>query len=141
MEINSISSYLGLQTDLATNSSETTGEDFKSALNEALETQDDEKLKASCDEMEAYMLSMVFKQVKQSMLSSDEEDTLIPKGDYAETFESTMIEAVAEKVVEAGGIGLSKQLFESAKASYGIQMQMSSKVEIDGKNTINKNNL
>ena len=101
MEISSVSSLLSMQQDLAASTSkETTGEDFKNALNAAIENQDDTALKESCNELEAYMLSMVFKQMKQSMLS-DDEDALIPKGDYTKTFEDTMINAMTEQMVEA----------------------------------------
>lgn len=126
MEISSVSSLLGMQQDLvASTSEETTGEDFKNALNAAIENQDDTALKESCNELEAYMLSMVFKQMKQSMLSDDDEDALIPKGDYTKTFEDTMINAMTEQMVEAGGIGLSDMLYKQIKNSYGVQMQMS----------------
>ncbi len=126
MEISSVSSLLSMQQDLAASTSkETTGEDFKNALNAAIENQDDTALKESCNELEAYMLSMVFKQMKQSMLSDDDEDALIPKGDYTKTFEDTMINEVAKQMVEAGGIGLSDTIYKQIKSSYGVQMQMS----------------
>lgn len=126
MEISSVSSLLSMQQDLAASTSEEkTGEDFKSALHAAIENQDDTALKESCNELEAYMLSMVFKQMKQSMLLNDDEDALIPKGDYTKTFEDTMINAVTKQMVEAGGIGLSDTIYKQIKSSYGVQMQMS----------------
>ena len=125
MEISNISSLLGMQQELAKSTTEATGEDFKSALTQAIQNNDDDELKASCDEIEAYMLSMVFKQMKESMLSDDAEDALIPKGDYTSTFENTMIDTVAEKMVEVGGIGLSDFMFKQIKNTYGTQMQMS----------------
>ena len=125
MEISNISSLLGVEQDLAESKTQVSGEAFKQALTNALENQDDKALKASCDEMEAYMLSMMFKQMKKCMLDEDEENALIPKGDYTTTFESTMIDAMAEQMVEAGGIGLSKQMYEQIKNTYGDQMAMS----------------
>lgn len=125
MEISNVSSLLGMQQDLAKSTTETTGEDFKSALTKAIESNDDEQLKTSCDEMEAYMLGMMFKQMKECMLSDDDEDALIPKGDYTSTFESTMIDTVAEKMVEAGGLGLSDLMYKQIKNTYGAQMEMS----------------
>ena len=125
MEISNVSSLLGMQQDLAKSTTETTGEDFKSALTKAIESNDDDELKASCDEMEAYMLGMMFKQMKECMLSDDDEDALIPKGDYTSTFESTMIDTIADKMVEAGGVGLSDVMYKQIKNTYGAQMQMS----------------
>lgn len=129
MEITNVSSLLSMQQDVAKSTTEVTGEDFKSALASAIENNDDKQLKASCDEMEAYMLSMMFKQMKECMLSDDDEDALIPKGDYTRTFESTMIDTIAEKMVEAGGLGLSDQMYKQIKNTYGAQMQMSTAQE------------
>lgn len=125
MEISNVSSLLGMQQDLSKSTTEATGEDFKSALTKAIQNNDDDELKASCDEMEAYMLSMMFKQMKECMLSDDDEDALIPKGDYTSTFESTMIDTMAENMVEAGGLGLSDLMYKQIKNTYGAQMQMS----------------
>lgn len=126
MEISNISSLLGMQQELATNAAQTTGEEFKNALTQAARNQDDEELKASCNQIEAYMLSMVFKQMKESMLSNDEDTSVIPEGDYTKTFESTMIDTMAEKMTEAGGIGLSQQIYQQVKNTYATQMQVSS---------------
>lgn len=125
MEISNVSSLLGMQQDVAKSTTEKTGEDFKSALTNAIEKGNDEALKASCDEMEAYMLGMMFKQMKECMLSDDDEDALIPKGDYTSTFESTMIDNMADKMVEAGGLGLSDIMYKQIKNTYDAQMQMS----------------
>ena len=125
MEISNVSSSLSMQQDLSKSTTEATGEDFKSALTQAIQNNDDDELKASCDEMEAYMISMMFKQMKECMLSDDDEDALIPKGDYTSTFESKMIDTMAENMVEAGGLGLSDLMYKQIKNTYGAQMQMS----------------
>lgn len=125
MEISNVSSLLSMQQDLSKSTTEATGEDFKSALTQAIQNNDDDELKASCDEMEAYMISMMFKQMKECMLSDDDEDALIPKGDYTSTFESKMIDTMAENMVEAGGLGLSDLMYKQIKNTYGAQMQMS----------------
>ena len=124
MEISGISSLLGMQQDVAKASAQTTGEDFKDLLAKAAENNDDTELKEACDQLESYMLSMVFKQMKESMLQ-DDENALIPKGDYTSTFEEMMINNMADKMVEAGGIGLSDQLYKQMKNSYGVQMDIS----------------
>ena len=124
MEISGISSLLGMQQDVAKTSAQTTGEDFKDLLAKAVENNDDTELKEACNQLESYMLSMVFKQMKESMLQ-DDENALIPKGDYTSTFEEMMINNMADKMVEAGGIGLSDQLYKQMKNSYGVQMDIS----------------
>ena len=124
MDISSISSMLGMQKDLMTSQTQATGDDFKNILNQAIENQDDKELREACNTLESYMLSMVFKQMKESMLQ-DDENSLIPKGDYIGAFEETMINSMADQMVEAGGIGLSDQLYRQIKNTYAAQMDIS----------------
>lgn len=128
MDILGISAALGLEQDLAKSTTQTSGEEFQNILSEALGSQDDAKLKEACNGLESYLMSMVFKQVKQSMLQDDEE-ALIPKGDYTKMFEEKMINAVADKLVENGGIGLSDQIYKQVKTSYEAQMNISKENE------------
>lgn len=127
MEISGINSLLGMQKDLAKTQSQKTGDDFKDILNRATEKNDDKELKEACDELESYMLSMVFKQMKESMLQDDEE-ALIPEGDYTNTFEDMMINTFADNMVKAGGIGLSDQLYKQIKTAYGMQINSGQEV-------------
>lgn len=126
MDISSISSMLGIQQDLTSSSTQKSGDDFKDILNQAIENNDDTELKEACDQLESYMLSMVFKQMKESMLNNDEDSALIPKGDYTSTFEDMMITNMADELVKGGGIGLSDQLYSQIKTTYAAQMDMSS---------------
>lgn len=121
MDISNINSLLGMQQDLAKTQTQKTGDDFKEILNNAIEKKDDTELKEACDQLESYMLGMVFKQMKESMLQEDE-DALIPKGDYTNTFQEMMINTFADNAVKAGGIGLSDQLYRQIKTAYGAQM-------------------
>ena len=73
------------------------------------------------------MLGMVFKQMKESMLQDDEE-ALIPEGDYTNTFEDMMMNTFADNMVKAGGIGLSDQLYKQIKTAYGAQMNSGQEV-------------
>ncbi|MBE6024488.1 MAG: hypothetical protein E7231_15095 [Cellulosilyticum sp.] len=138
MDISGISSFLGMQQDLTTSSTtEKTGEDFRDILNQAVENGDDTELKEACDQLESYMLSMVFKQMKESMLQNDE-NSLIPEGDYTSTFEDTMINAMADEMVAGGGMGLSDQLYKQIKNTYAAQMQISSQNETAAASAITK---
>lgn len=94
---------------------------FASALEEAMVKGSDSEIKEACDELASYMVSMVFKQVKQSMLQEDE-SSLLPKGDYIEMFEETMIDTVADEVVASGQIGISDMLYKQMKQAYSNQI-------------------
>lgn len=123
MEISGVSGLLGLQKQVAvqaTNASET--KDFEAILSEAMEKQDDTQLKEACDELESYMLGMMFKQMKSSMLQGD---SLIQKGDYESMFEDTYIDNLCDEMVKAGGIGLSDAMYKQMTSTYGAQMKMS----------------
>lgn len=123
MEISGISNILDLQKQVATQAvdpSET--KDFEAILTEAMEKQDNEELKEACDELEGYMLSMMFKQMKSSMLSGD---SLIAKGDYESMFEDTYINNLCDEMVKAGGIGLSDAMYKQMTNTYAAQMKMS----------------
>ena len=121
VDISGIRSMLGLQQEMATSQTQKTGEDFQDILNSAIASEDENELKEACDGLESYMLSMVMKQVKKSMLQEDE-DALIPEGDYTKTFEETMINTLADEIVKTGGIGLSEQLYKQIKNTYAASM-------------------
>lgn len=123
MEISRVSSLLDLQKQVATESADTAGtKDFEAILSEAMAKKDDTELKEACDELEGYMLSMMFKQMKSSMLSGD---SLIAKGDYESMFEDTYINNLCDEMVKAGGIGLSDAMYKQMTNTYVAQMQIS----------------
>lgn len=84
--------------------------DFKEQLEVALNGDNNEELKEACDTMEKYMLSQIFKQMKASTKLGE---GIIEKGDYEETFEDYLVQAQTEEMVKAGGVGLSKMMYES----------------------------
>lgn len=86
------------------------GADFKETLSAAINTKNEDEIKKACEEVEVYMISQIFKQMKQSTKLGEE---LIPKGDYEVMFEDYMIEEQAENMVKAGGMGLAKMMYES----------------------------
>lgn len=71
----------------------------------------DEELMEACKSFETYFLEQVFKEMKKSVHSSDDE------GDYMKYFGDTLIQKYAENATESGQIGLAKQLYESMKTS------------------------
>lgn len=90
----------------------TKAEVFSAALESAVQSQDDQALLSSCKDVESYMISTIFKQLKKS---TESEDPLIPKGDYEKMFESNMIDEMAKNMTNAGGIGLAKMMYEQMK--------------------------
>ena len=123
MEISGVSNILDLQKQVAIGAADTAEtNDFEAVLSEAMAKKDNTELKEACDELESYMLSMMFKQMKSSMLSGD---SLIAKGDYESMFEDTYINDLCNEMVKAGGIGLSDAMYKQMTNSYAAQMQIS----------------
>jgi flagellar protein FlgJ len=94
--------------------------DFDKVLKKAMDGKDDRALKDACSQLESYMLSQLFKQMKKSTVS---EEGLIPKGDYEKTFEDYMINNQCEEMVKAGGIGLADMMYKQMITTYGKQAQ------------------
>lgn len=103
----SLTSSLGNEFESKINADSTA---FKKELEEKLQTKDTQELKKACDTMEQYMLSQIFKQMKASTKLGE---GIIEKGDYEETFESFYVQEIANEMVKAGGIGLSKMMLEN----------------------------
>lgn len=120
MIIGNINSYAMIQQQAAkTQTAQKEDNDFKTIFNNAIENKDTEELKDACKKIESYMLGMILKQVKESMLE-DDEDALIPTGDYTRTFSDTMIDSFTELMTEAGGIGLADQLYRQMSQIYNL---------------------
>lgn len=82
---------------------------FQEVLEKAMTEKDDKKLKEACQEVEAYMLSSLFKQMKQS---TEMGERLIPKSDYEEMFEEQLIDEQCKSMTKAGGIGLADSMYK-----------------------------
>lgn len=118
MDITGIQSIVDLQKDLSTQNNKITDTNFSETLQKAMEEQNTDELKESCKEIEAYMLSYVFKQMKNCMLTGE---GLTKKGDYEEMFEDNMIDAICENMVDAGGIGLADSMYKQMLSTYQAQ--------------------
>jgi flagellar protein FlgJ len=108
MNIGSIGNLSTLMTSLESTKEEKESTAFQGALDRALAKQDDEALKEACQELEAYMLSQIFKKMKASV---ENEDGIIQKGDYEKMFESQLIDEQTKVMASAGGIGLADAMY------------------------------
>lgn len=69
----------------------------------------DEELMEVCKSFETYFVEQVFKEMKSSVHSSDEE------GDYMKYFGDMLTQGYAEQVSERGELGIAQMLYESMK--------------------------
>ena len=89
MDISSINLGNTLTSQLQLQKVQGEGKDFETVLSEAVESKDDKALKEACKEIEQYMLSSIFKQMKASTQTGER---LIEKGDYEEMFEDYLVD-------------------------------------------------
>lgn len=121
MDITNIQGITSLQKDLITQNNKLTNGEFSEVLEKAMKKEDTDELKESCKEIETYMLSYVFKKMKECMLT---DEGITQKGDYEKMFEDNMIDALCEEMVEAGGIGLADSMYKQMLNTYKAQNSM-----------------
>lgn len=114
MNINNITGSSSIIDTLKTSQAGLDGDGFEEALQTALESNDDKKLKEACEQVETYMLKSIFKQMKKS---TELGERLLPKGDYEEMFEGYMIDEQCKNLTKAGGIGLADMMYKQMSVS------------------------
>lgn len=118
MDISSINLGNTLTSQLQLQKVQGEGKDFETVLSEAVESKDDKALKEACKEIEQYMLSSIFKQMKASTQTGER---LIEKGDYEEMFEDYLVDEQCKTMCEAGGVGLADMMYKQLSNTYGAQ--------------------
>lgn len=113
MSITGVNLLGNVQDTLSLGQAAKDGEEFEKSLQQAIKDKDDKKLKEACEQIETYMLTSIFKQMKKS---TEMGERLIPKGDYEEMFESYMVEEQCKAFTKAGGIGLSNMMYKQMTA-------------------------
>lgn len=118
MDISSINLGSTLTSQLQLQKVQGEGKDFEAVLSEAVENKDDKALKEACKEIEQYMLSSIFKQMKASTQVGER---LIEKGDYEEMFEDYLVDEQCKTMCEAGGVGLADMMYKQLSDTYSAQ--------------------
>jgi flagellar protein FlgJ len=90
-------------------------DDFAARLEAAARNNDEKELKKACQEFEALMLNMIYKQMKATVIKSQ----LVEEEPGREIFESMLDEELAEQASKAGGIGLADSLYKQLSRQYG----------------------
>lgn len=93
---------------------------FEKLLENAKLSQDEEKLKEACREMEAYFIQHMFKTMRASTQLGE---GIIPKGHHEEIFEDMLIEEQSKEATKAGGIGLADMLYKQMSRENEAKMK------------------
>lgn len=117
MSIDGIASFVdtGKNTAAANNASSLQG----SLKNISSESTDEELLQV-CKDFESYFVEELLKEVKESMLDEDEEQdsSISTLTDY---HMDSVIELMADELVDEVGTNFTQQLFEQMKRNYNIE--------------------
>lgn len=104
--LGSIPGYM--EADSVKNSSKT--QELESKLSSGgLKDATDEELMEACKSFETYFVEQVFKEMKKTVHSSDDEN------DYMQYFGDTMTEQYAQTITDSGQLGIAQMLYESMK--------------------------
>lgn len=99
---------------------------FEASLEEAMASKDDKALKEACDQVEQYMLSTIFKQMKASTVTGE---SLVPKGDYEKMFEDYLVDEQCKTMTAVGGLGLSDMMYKQLSQTYGSTNVQTTKLD------------
>jgi len=114
----------------------TNDDDFAKKLEAAAKNNDDKELKEACQEFEAIMLNMLYKQMKATVIKS----SLTEEDPGREIFESMLDEQLMEEASKTGSFGLADTLYKQLSRQYGIKAYAAAdkntvKSEISGEQT------
>lgn len=117
MDIGKISSNM---TDEYTNNAsdsikQASDDSFAKRLESASQSSNDKELKAVCQEFEAIMLDMMYKQMKATVVKSD----LIEEDPGTAIFESMQDEELMKQASKTGTLGLADSLYKQLSKQYG----------------------
>jgi flagellar protein FlgJ len=99
---------------------------FEKRLQAAVDNKDDKELKRACQQFEAIMLGMMYKQMKATVVRSD----LIQSDPGRDIFESMLDESLTEEASKTGTFGLAESLYKQ------LGKQNKSAVKADGEKTV-----
>ncbi|MDE6181576.1 MAG: rod-binding protein [Eubacteriales bacterium] len=86
--------------------SEAKADSFSKVLDDAIENKDDKKLKKACVEFESYFLNMMFKSMRQTIVSGTE------KSNAEKMFQEMLDQEMCQNIAETGGIGFADMMYK-----------------------------
>lgn len=81
---------------------------LEQTLNSGIENATDEELMEACKSFESYFVEQVFKEMRKTVQSSDENE-------YNEYFGDMLYQEYSDNIVESKSLGIAQMLYESMK--------------------------
>ena len=85
-------------------------------LKNAASGSDDAELLNACREFESYFISVMFKEMRKTV---DTSNSVIPNGNAEDIFQSLLDEQISKSAATSGGIGLADFMFRQMKREQG----------------------
>jgi flagellar protein FlgJ len=114
---NLIDSYTG---DAVRAAARAQDDSFAKRLEEAAQKNDDKELKRACQEFEAIVLNILYKQMKATVIKSG----LIKEDPGTGIFESMYDEQLMEQASKTGSFGLAESLYRQLSGQYGMASRL-----------------
>lgn len=102
----------GLASSQTDSYSATKANELKASLAN-VENASDAELMEVCKDFESYLVEQVFKAMKKTVQSSDEDN------EYMQYFGDTLYQEYAGSIASKGDLGIAQTLYESMKRNYG----------------------
>ena len=84
---------------------------LKNSISSVSSGSSEEELLSVCKDFESYFVEEVLKEVKENLISDDDEDN---SNDYVNMFQDNYLSAIADQMVNSGqGPGIADKLYES----------------------------
>ncbi len=87
-----------------------------------LQANDDAELKEACDQFEEYFINLMFKSMEKTIPKDESENAMFKESQGESITKDYLYQEYAKMMTEAGGIGLSKQMYDQ------MQVQNAAKV-------------
>ncbi len=104
---------------------------FARKLEEAAKQNDDKALKEACQEFESIMLSMLYKQMKATVVKSD----LMKDDPGMDIFQSMEDDELMERASKTGSFGLAESLYKQLSKQYGKAAYSGAQSSVDSTGT------
>lgn len=94
---------------------------LKNSISSVSSGSSEEELLSVCKDFESYFVEEVLKEVKENLISDDDEDKDSSLSTLTDFHMDSTIELVADEIVDQVGENYTQQLYEQMKRNYGIE--------------------
>lgn len=99
-------------------------ENFEASVRNAVEKKDERKLREVCQDFEGILLSIIYREMKATILKSD----LLPESGERRIFEEMLDQKLMEEASKGRGLGLADMLYNQLSKQLKLKNTVSEKI-------------